>query len=70
MLIMWLLHPDPQCRANITSVERNCWVRQNVDITQYKWAEVLPNTGELYMNVMLHCPAGPTEWIGNLMLCL
>ena len=45
MLIMWLLHPDPQCRANIISVERNSWVRQKVEITEYKWADVLPNTG-------------------------
>ncbi|XP_060589751.1 PAS domain-containing serine/threonine-protein kinase-like isoform X2 [Ruditapes philippinarum] len=43
MLICWLLHPDVKRRASITSVEKNCWVTQKVNIANYKWSEVLPN---------------------------
>ncbi|KAK7091902.1 hypothetical protein V1264_009521 [Littorina saxatilis] len=43
-LITWLLHPDPLCRATIGDVERNAWVNQTVDASQYQWDRVLPNT--------------------------
>ncbi|XP_052234562.1 uncharacterized protein LOC127847053 isoform X3 [Dreissena polymorpha] len=44
MLLCWLLHPDPKKRATVPSLERNHWVQQKVDISRYRWEEVLPNS--------------------------
>ncbi|KAL3887875.1 hypothetical protein ACJMK2_000264 [Sinanodonta woodiana] len=44
LLLLWLLHEDPKKRATISRLERNPWVKQPVDISQYKWSEVLPNS--------------------------
>ncbi|XP_053383005.1 PAS domain-containing serine/threonine-protein kinase-like, partial [Mercenaria mercenaria] len=49
MLICWLLHPDTKRRASVSSIEKNCWVTQKIDISNYKWADVLPNC-EFYGN--------------------
>ncbi|XP_060066134.1 PAS domain-containing serine/threonine-protein kinase-like [Ylistrum balloti] len=43
-LLMWLLHPEPLKRAKITDLENDKWINQPMDITQYKWIEVLPNS--------------------------
>ncbi|XP_069106167.1 PAS domain-containing serine/threonine-protein kinase-like [Argopecten irradians] len=43
-LLMWLLHPEPLKRARISDLEADKWIHQPMDITQYKWSEVLPNS--------------------------
>ena len=41
----WLLHPNPKHRATISDMERDPWVLQDVNINDYVWEEVLPNSG-------------------------
>ncbi|XP_021379367.1 PAS domain-containing serine/threonine-protein kinase-like isoform X2 [Mizuhopecten yessoensis] len=43
-LLMWLLHPEPLKRARISDLENDKWSHQPMDISQYKWCEVLPNS--------------------------
>ena len=44
-LLMGLLHPDPRKRTTIKDCEKDLWVNQPIDISIYRWEEVLPNTG-------------------------
>ncbi|XP_033726773.1 PAS domain-containing serine/threonine-protein kinase-like [Pecten maximus] len=43
-LLMWLLHPEPLKRAKISDLKNDKWINQPMDISQYKWSEVLPNS--------------------------
>ncbi|KAK3088561.1 hypothetical protein FSP39_020640 [Pinctada imbricata] len=43
-LLRWLLNPDPKKRATIRDCERDLWTNQPIDISQYSWEEVLPNS--------------------------
>ncbi len=44
-LMAWLLHPKPEQRATIADVDRDPWVWQDIDIDEYRWEDVLPNSG-------------------------
>ncbi|XP_076082867.1 PAS domain-containing serine/threonine-protein kinase-like [Mytilus galloprovincialis] len=43
-LLMGLLHPDPRKRTSIKDCEKDLWVNQPIDISMYKWEDVLPNS--------------------------
>jgi PAS domain-containing serine/threonine kinase len=43
-LLFSILCPNPEQRATIIEIEANPWVTQPVDITLYKWEEVIRNT--------------------------
>ncbi|XP_071112685.1 PAS domain-containing serine/threonine-protein kinase-like isoform X1 [Haliotis cracherodii] len=60
-LVTWMLHRDPVCRATIKDVERNAWVKQEVDIQQYKWEEVLPNSEFHGNNAADNRPDSPSD---------
>ena len=45
-VISWLLHPDPKLRATISDMRHDTWVWQKVDINEYQWQDVLPNSGQ------------------------
>jgi len=44
VLLFSVLCSNPEQRATITQIENNPWVKQIVDITKYKWEEVIRNT--------------------------
>lgn len=44
VLLFSILCSNPEQRATITEIENNSWVKQSVDITKYKWEEVIRNT--------------------------
>ncbi|XP_033105497.1 PAS domain-containing serine/threonine-protein kinase-like [Anneissia japonica] len=41
-LIEMLLHPEPKWRIMLDQLEKNEWVCLPIDISQYKWEDVLP----------------------------
>lgn len=43
-LLFSILCPKPEVRATIQEIEVNDWVTQTVNITNYKWEEVIRNT--------------------------
>ncbi|KAJ8322175.1 hypothetical protein KUTeg_000646, partial [Tegillarca granosa] len=43
-LLMSLLHPNPDRRISIAECEIDPWVNQPIDIQEYQWSEVLPNS--------------------------
>ena len=43
-LLFSILCPKPEQRATITEIETNPWVTQPVDISLYKWEDVIRNT--------------------------
>ena len=45
-LLFTILYPKPELRSTIKDIETNDWVTQFVDISQYKWANVIKNTGK------------------------
>ena len=49
-VISWLLHHDPSQRATVQDMERDPWVYQPIDITEYDWHDVLPNSGTSEIN--------------------
>ena len=51
-LLMGLLHPDPRKRTTIKDCEKDLWVNQPIDISVYRWEEVLPNSGT-YITLIL-----------------
>ena len=46
-IIFWLLHPDPRSRASLKDLQKDKWVNQPVDISQYSF--------ELVMGECAHC---------------
>lgn len=40
-VLLWLLHPDPVSRATLTDLERDKWVNQSVDISQYMFESIM-----------------------------
>ena len=44
MLLFSILCSNPEQRATITEIENNAWVKQPIDISKYKWEEVLKYT--------------------------
>jgi hypothetical protein len=42
-LLFSILCPKPELRSTVKDVETNEWVTQDVDITQYKWENVIKN---------------------------
>ena len=46
-IIFWLLHPDPRSRASLRDLQKDKWVNQPVDISQYSF--------ELVMGECVHC---------------
>ncbi|XP_071958896.1 PAS domain-containing serine/threonine-protein kinase-like isoform X2 [Antedon mediterranea] len=38
-----LLHPEPEWRCTIDQLEKHEWINLPIDISQYKWEEVLPH---------------------------
>ena len=40
-LIFWLLHPDPASRATLKDLQRDKWVNQPIDISEYSFEAVL-----------------------------
>ncbi|XP_064596713.1 PAS domain-containing serine/threonine-protein kinase-like [Liolophura sinensis] len=49
LLLSCMLRKDLRCRATIQEVNKHNWVNQPVDISQYSWEDVLPNS-EFYGN--------------------
>ena len=45
-VIAWLLHPKPEMRATVYDMERDPWVWQPINIEDYSWEQVLPNSGK------------------------
>jgi hypothetical protein len=45
-LLFTILYPKPELRSTIKDIETNDWVTQFVDISQYKWENVIKNTGK------------------------
>ena len=45
-LLFTILYPKPELRATIKDIETNDWVSQFVDINNYKWENVIKNTGK------------------------
>ena len=43
-LLFSVLCPKPELRATIQEIETNSWVTQEVDITKYKWEDVIRYT--------------------------
>ena len=50
-VVAWLLHPNPDHRATVGDMERDPWVWQPIDIENYVWEEVLPNSGNVWATV-------------------
>jgi hypothetical protein len=50
-LLFTILYPKPELRSTIKDIETNDWVTQFVDISQYKWENVIKNTGKFNMKV-------------------
>lgn len=44
-LISWLLEPSPTQRARIEDVQAHAWVTQTVDVSNYRWEEVVGSSG-------------------------
>ena len=44
-LLFIILHAKPELRTTIKSIETNEWVTQFVDISSYRWENVIKNTG-------------------------
>ena len=44
-LLSWLLQPTPQHRATITDVSHHWWVNQKIDLRNYKFQDILKNSG-------------------------
>ena len=45
-VVAWLLHPNPEIRATIMDMESDPWVWQHIQLNDYVWEEVLPNSGK------------------------
>jgi hypothetical protein len=43
-LLFSILCPKPELRATVKDIETYEWVTQDVDITLYKWENVVKNT--------------------------
>eukprot|EP00057_Strongylocentrotus_purpuratus_P014886 XP_011669360.1 PREDICTED: PAS domain-containing serine/threonine-protein kinase isoform X2 [Strongylocentrotus purpuratus] len=41
-LVSWLLHPEPEFRCTLTQLHGSGWLQQPMDISIYKWNEVMP----------------------------
>ena len=53
-IIFWLLHPDPHSRAKLRDLQKDKWVNQPVDMSQYSFELVM---GECVHAIFLggHC---------------
>ena len=40
-VILWLLHPDHKSRATLKDLNRDKWMNQSVDVSQYSFESVL-----------------------------
>ena len=40
-IIFWLLHPDPRSRAKLRDLQKDKWVNQPVDMSQYSFELVM-----------------------------
>lgn len=40
-VLLWLLHPDPVSRATLSDLDKDRWVNQDVNITQYSFENVM-----------------------------
>jgi hypothetical protein len=40
-LLMGLLHPDPRKRTSVDDCEKDLWVNQPIDVSLYRWEDVL-----------------------------
>ena len=40
-IIFWLLHPDPRSRAKLKDLQKDKWVNQPVDMSQYSFELVM-----------------------------
>ena len=47
-LLFSILYPKPELRSTIKDIETNEWVIQHVDISKYKWENVIKNTGKFF----------------------
>ena len=40
-VLLWLLHLDPVSRATLSDLDKDRWVNQDVNITQYAFENVM-----------------------------
>eukprot|EP00057_Strongylocentrotus_purpuratus_P005198 XP_003730414.1 PREDICTED: PAS domain-containing serine/threonine-protein kinase isoform X1 [Strongylocentrotus purpuratus] len=65
-LVSWLLHPEPEFRCTLTQLHGSGWLQQPMDISIYKWNEVMPPEGARDTSDVPDC-TDPTEDSGDIL---